>query len=298
MNDTTIGTTSILPAARERIEAKLAIYLQSKAPQQLTEAMQYAVLNGGKRLRPLLVYATGYSIGAPLKNLDIPAAAVELIHCYSLVHDDLPAMDDDDLRRGQPSCHKKFDEATAILVGDALQSLAFSLLAQTTSRINPTQQLTNIKVLAEAIGAMGMVGGQSLDLQSEGKTLSLEQLIHLHQLKTGALIKASVRLGSIAADFHDENAIYLLEQFALKIGLAFQIQDDILDVEGNTQTLGKQAGSDAAQAKATFPSLLGLDTAKSQLDQLLNEALSILDKLPFPTQDLAHLAKSMTQRTH
>lgn len=230
---------------------------------RLHQAMRYAALNGGKRLRPLLVYATGLSFGTHLKTLDAAAVAVELIHCYSLVHDDLPAMDDDDLRRGKPSCHKAFDEATAILAGDALQSLAFAHLAAAT-----TPQLTQqLKVLAEASGAAGMVGGQSLDIDSEGETLTRAALAQLHTLKTGALFQASVQLGALAAGITDTAILTPLNHFAQSLGLCFQIQDDILDAESSSQHLGKTAGKDKTQQKASYVTLLGLPEAKAALAQ-------------------------------
>lgn len=266
---------------------KLAACLPGKlvAPQRLHEAMHYAVLNGGKRLRPLLVYATGNSFGAKTVDLDAPAVAVELIHCYSLVHDDLPAMDDDDLRRNQPTCHKAFDEATAILVGDALQSLAFETLPS----------LDMVRTLAKASGSLGMAGGQSLDLDAEGKSPDLKALEQIHHLKTGAIIKASVELGAMAAGC-DQHSFEHLKQFAHHIGLAFQIQDDILDVEGNTENLGKTAGIDITNNKATYTSILGLEAAKKHLEKQFEKSMSHLDALDVDTQDLAILCRYIVQR--
>ncbi len=252
----------ILPAATE-------------PPQRLHQAMRYTVLAGGKRIRPLLVYATGQSFGAAIDTLNIPAAAVELIHCYSLIHDDLPAMDNDDLRRGQPTCHKQFDEATAILAGDALQCLAFSVLAANTHN-DATQTLQMLNILGQCCGSFGMAGGQMIDLEAMGKTLTLTELQTMHALKTGALIKASVLMGAIAANV-DAATFNNLNEFATHLGLAFQIQDDILDVEGETQLLGKQVGADALLNKPTYPAILGLDAAKQQMEAAYQQALSCLE---------------------
>lgn len=238
----------------------------TQVPQRLHEAMRYTVLAGGKRIRPLLVYATGQSFGATINSLDIPAAAVELIHCYSLIHDDLPAMDNDDLRRGQPTCHKQFDEATAILAGDALQCLAFSILGD----------LKMLIILGQACGSFGMAGGQMIDLEAIGKNLTLAELQTMHALKTGALIKASVLMGAIAAKV-DAATYDNLANFATHLGLAFQIQDDILDVEGDTELLGKQAGADALLNKPTYPAILGLAAAKQQMETAYQQALNCLD---------------------
>ena len=243
--------------------------------QRLHQAMRYSVLAGGKRIRPLLVYATGQSFGAEFNALNIPAAAVELIHCYSLIHDDLPAMDNDDLRRGQPTCHKAFDEATAILAGDALQCLAFSILAAATQS-SAAQILQMINILGQCCGSFGMAGGQMIDLEAMGRTLTLAELQTMHALKTGALIKASVLMGAIAAKV-DATTFNNLNEFATHLGLAFQIQDDILDVEGETQMLGKQAGADALLNKPTYPAILGLAAAKQQMETAYQQALSCLE---------------------
>lgn len=219
--------------------------------------MHYAVLSGGKRIRPLLVYAVGELLDASTERLDAPACAVELIHCYSLVHDDLPAMDDDDLRRGQPTCHRKYDEGTAILVGDALQALAFQVLCTD----GTDRTLDMVLDLARACGPAGMVGGQQLDLTAAGKTSELAELEQMHRMKTGALICAAIRLGVRAAGGDDSHLTHL-DAFGDSLGLAFQVHDDILDVAGSTATLGKPQGSDKQQAKPTFPGLLGLDGAR------------------------------------
>lgn len=246
-------------------------------PAVLHQAMHYSLFNGGKRLRPLLVYFTGHIFNTPLSYLHPAACAVELIHAYSLVHDDLPAMDDDDYRRGKPSCHKAFDEATAILVGDALQALAFALLSFTESPLlSAEKKLKMIHHLSMAVGSQGMVGGQSLDLLSEGKQLDLDRLNKLHQWKTGALIQASVELGMIASDNVSEVEAKNLREFATCLGLGFQIQDDIKDVEGDLNSLGKPPKGDIAKQKATYPAIVGLDQAKVSLGDLHKKAAACL----------------------
>lgn len=272
---------------QKRIEEYLQKWLTSiSAPPRLLAAMHYSVLGGGKRLRPLLVYAAGHDFGAHRDNLDPAAAAVELIHCYSLVHDDLPAMDDDDLRRGRPTCHKAFDEATAILVGDALETLAFTVLTAHTQSWSCETRLASIKMLADAAGAAGMVGGQILDIEAENRKISLEELENLHRLKTGALIRASVKLGALVADCTDINLLGRLDQFAEIIGLAFQVQDDLLDVESTTEILGKRAGADEALNKSTYPSLMGISVAKQFLQDLYAQALEMLLSLPIESHAL------------
>ncbi len=254
---------------------------------RLHEAMRYTTLNAGKRLRPILVYTTGHCFNATLPQLDPAAIAIELIHCYSLVHDDLPAMDDDDLRRGKPSCHKQFDEATAILVGDALQALAFELLS--TAPGTP-QSLALIHTLAHASGSQGMVAGQSLDMLASNETTSLPALQAIHRLKTGALFSAAIRMGALAAGVCDDATLQLLTTFSQHLGLAFQIRDDILDVEATTQTLGKTSGKDQTQHKATYPALLGLDGAKTQLTEQITQAKDCLHLLSaHDTQQLSEL---------
>ena len=263
---------------RERINQVLEQVLPpaDQEPTRLHQAMRYAVLNGGKRLRPLLVYATGETLGASLSQLDTPAAAVELIHAYSLAHDDLPAMDDDDLRRGQPTCHKAFDEATAILTGDALQTLAFQLLTDN-QFISADQRLRMISSLAAACGSRGMAGGQALDLQATGKSLTLENVETLYQLKTGALFAASVELGIQAANPTHNDWTHSLRQYTQCLGLAFQIQDDILDIEGDVATLGKTPGNDDKHEKSTYPVISGLAPAKARVASLKAEALHLLE---------------------
>lgn len=270
-------------------------------PTRLQEAMRYAVLNGGKRLRPLLVYATGEACGAELSTLDGAAAAIELIHSYSLVHDDLPAMDDDDLRRGKPSCHKAFGEALAILTGDALQALAFQLLSD--AQLNPVNanlQIKMIRILAETSGAFGMVGGQAMDIEQEHTTepsnASLERVCAVDQKKTGALITASILLGAIGAGCQDQKQLIALEQYGSFIGLAFQVQDDILDVTGNTATLGKTQGKDSTQNKATFPALMGLTAAYQYAQELHEKALLSIKFLASRGQHLASLSEFCIKR--
>jgi farnesyl diphosphate synthase len=279
-------------AWRVRIEAVLdrALAPATDSPQHLHAAMRHAVLDGGKRMRPMLVYATGTAFGASEPDLDAPAAAVELIHAYSLVHDDLPAMDDDSLRRGKPTVHVAFDEATAILAGDALQSLAFELLAD--APLAPAGRVAMLRELAIASGARGMCGGQALDIAATGAAdaLRIDELQRLHALKTGALLRASVRLGAIAAAV-DADTMRHLDQFGDALGLAFQIRDDLLDLEGDSATLGKTAGKDAAQAKATFPSLIGVEASRSRLRELattMHEALAPLAPRAGQLEALAH----------
>jgi geranylgeranyl pyrophosphate synthase len=267
------------------------------SPQRLHAAQRYAVLGGGKRLRPLLVYCTGEALGLAASTLDAPAAAVELIHSYSLVHDDLPAMDDDDLRRGQPTTHRAFDEATAILAGDALQVLAFSLLARDRAAgVSSESRLKMIQILADASGTAGMAGGQSLDLSAVGRNLDLEELEAMHRLKTGALIRASVLLAAACAPGLTSAEWDALDGYSQDIGLAFQIQDDILDVEGKTEDLGKTIGADAARAKPTYPSVLGLAAAKIRARELHRRACDRLAPLGERAQVLAWLASYVVDR--
>jgi len=263
----------------------------------LFEAIRYSTLIGGKRIRPILTIATAESFGSSKETALIPACAVELIHAYSLIHDDLPAMDDDDLRRGHATCHKAFDEATAILAGDALQTMAFELLTQE-SAISCENRLAMIQTLSTASGAKGMVYGQSLDFNSTGQTLSLEQLEKMHSHKTGALIEASVVMGALTSKtVIRPKELEALKTYARAIGLAFQVQDDILDVISDTETLGKQQGADAALNKPTYPALLGLDGAKMKLEKLHQTALSSLDQLPsYNTQALVEISSFVVNR--
>jgi farnesyl diphosphate synthase len=263
-------------------------------PTRLHEAMRYAC-NGGKRLRALLVYAAGEALSVPTAALDAAAASVELIHAYSLVHDDLPAMDDDDLRRGQPTVHKAYDEATAILVGDSLQTLAFEILTEDNEFTTPAQRLAMVRVLALASGSRGMCGGQAVDIESEGKAITLERLQSLHARKTGALILASLRLAACAGHPTSSHA-QALNDYGRAIGLAFQIQDDVLDITQSTETLGKTAGKDLAQQKSTYPSLLGLQEASRRAHATFNEARAVLQALPAGAPALTWLVDFIEKR--
>jgi geranylgeranyl pyrophosphate synthase len=282
-----------------RVQAVLdaALPAADLIPQRLHAAQRYAVLGGGKRLRPLLVYCTGEALGVPLASLDAPAAAVELIHSYSLVHDDLPAMDDDDLRRGQPTTHRAFDEATAILAGDALQVLAFSLLSRDRAPgMAADARLKIIQILADASGTAGMAGGQAIDLAAVGRALTLKDLEAMHRLKTGALIRASVLMAAACSPGLSAAKWDALDGYAQDIGLAFQIQDDILDVEGKTEEIGKTSGADAARAKPTYPSVLGLESAKVRALELKHRACERLAVLGDGAQVLAWLASYVIER--
>ncbi|SFR04010.1 farnesyl diphosphate synthase [Enterobacter sp. kpr-6] len=266
----------------------------------LVEAMQYGALLGGKRLRPFLVYATGEMFGVSVQTLDAPAAAVECIHAYSLIHDDLPAMDDDDLRRGQPTCHIKFGEANAILAGDALQTLAFSILTDAPMpEVALRDRLAMVSELAQASGVAGMCGGQALDLEAEGKQVNLEALERIHRHKTGALIRAAVRMGALSAGDKGREALPVLDRFAESVGLAFQVQDDILDVVGDTATLGKRQGADQQLGKSTYPALLGLEQARTKARDLIDDARQSLAQLAAQSLDttaLEALANYIIQR--
>jgi len=286
-------------ACQARIERVLdqALQLPDPGTARLREAMRYSVLGAGKRLRPTLVYLTGEACGAPLARLDAPAAAVELIHVYSLVHDDLPAMDDDDLRRGRPTCHRAYDEATAILVGDALQALAFAVLAHAPlDGATPAARLEMIRVLSRSIGTGGMAGGQAVDLEAVGRTLDVAAIENMHRRKTGALIRGSVLLGALAAGVTDGAQLEALGRFGAEIGLAFQIQDDILDVEGDPRLLGKSTGADAAHAKPTYPSTAGLEAARERARVLRDAAIAQLEPLGERAGALAELARFVVSR--
>lgn len=275
---------SYLQSCQTRVDKVLVHALSQYPDSSLRQAMEYALLLGGKRLRPFLVYATGEMLNASLKQLDAAAAAIEAIHAYSLIHDDLPAMDDDELRRGHKTCHLVFDEATAILAGDALQSLAFSLLADCTS-LDATQKIALVKVLADNAGAKGMCLGQNLDLSAENKIISLQDLERIHQYKTGALLETAVKMGVFCSvHWKNKHLTQNLEVFAQKIGLAYQVQDDILDIEGDELILGKTVGADIAQQKSTYPKLLGVVGAKVKAQQLHQEALNALDSLEQTTE--------------
>ena len=294
------GFQEQLRVAQARIERALedALATRDAAAPRLHAAMRYGVLDGGKRLRPLLVYVTGAALGAPMEGLDAPAVAVELIHAYSLIHDDLPAMDDDDLRRGRPSCHRAFDEGTAVLAGDALQALAFAVLARGTALLAEGTRLQMLIVLAEAIGTEGMAGGQALDLEAAGRAADPASLEQMHRRKTGALIRASVQLGALAAG-HIGAAVHdALRQYGEEIGLAFQIQDDILDVTGETTVLGKHTGADAARGKPNYPSVFGLERARRLALQHRDRALAALAGLGTAAAPLRALAHYVVDRVH
>ncbi|QBG98020.1 polyprenyl synthetase family protein [Xanthomonas oryzae] len=280
-----------------RTERSLEAGLPSatRAPQRLHVAMRHAVLGGGKRMRPLLVYASGALFGAAEDQLDTPAVAVELIHAYSLVHDDLPAMDDDALRRGQPTVHIAFDEATAILAGDALQTRAFELLAAASA--SAELRVGWMQSLATAAGAAGMCGGQALDIDATGQLQPLQDLQRMHALKTGALIRASVHMGALTggAATADQQR---LDEFADALGLAFQVRDDILDVESSSAQLGKTAGKDAAHSKSTYPALLGMDGAKAKLAELATRMHDVLQPYGQPGETLASLGRFAVDRAH
>ena len=284
-------------AWRARVEATLDRLLPdpSLEPRRLHAAMRHATLGGGKRMRPLLVYAAGTALGAAEAPLDAPAAAAELVHAYSLVHDDLPAMDDDALRRGQPTVHVAFDEATAILAGDALQTLAFSALARAEA---PAQlRIDWVDALATASGASGMCGGQALDIDATGHTQALAQLQRMHSLKTGALVRAAVRMGALAADA-DQDTLARLDTFAAAFGLAFQVRDDLLDIEASSEQLGKTAGKDVAQAKSTYPALLGMDGARARLGELATSMRDALAPFGARAAALAALGELAVRRSH
>ena len=293
MTNTDFG--SRVAACLERLSAALDRHLPAADtdPARLHEAMRYAC-DGGKRLRALLVYAAGEALGLPAAVLDAPACAVELIHAYSLVHDDLPAMDDDDLRRGRPTVHKAYDEAIGILVGDALQTLAFEVLTRETS-IDPARRLEMVSILADASGSLGMVGGQAVDIESEGQRIPLERLKSLHARKTGALIRASLRLPAAAAGASVDVA-GALDRYGVLVGLAFQIQDDVLDETASTEALGKTAGKDLAQQKSTYPALLGLGEARRQAAALFDQARELAAGLPGGGAGLVWLANFIEQR--
>jgi geranylgeranyl pyrophosphate synthase len=285
---------------RGHINQKLKHYF-SKNPSphiRLHEAMAYSLLDGGKRIRPLLCYASASAIAEPNSLTDRGAMAVECIHAYSLIHDDLPAMDDDDMRRGKPSSHIQFDEATAILAGDALQALAFELLSDASGDNTPEVQLSMIKTLSNASGTYGMVAGQAIDLSVVDSSPNLHALTEMHHLKTGALISASISLGALSTGIATQDQLNKLTSYAKAVGLAFQVQDDILDVTMDTETLGKQQGSDIANNKPTFVSLLGLDQAKKKSKQLFEEALDSLSAFDYRSDYLRHLAAYIVKRQH
>lgn len=281
-----------------RMEGALSRLLPAAhvAPSRLHEAMRYAALEGGKRVRPLLAFAAGEVTQAPPERLEIAAAAVELIHAYSLVHDDLPCMDDDVLRRGKPTVHVEYDEATALLVGDALQTLAFQLLAEHRLAPDAARQLEMVKLLAVAAGSRGMAGGQQIDLESTGKTLTLPELEFMHIHKTGALIRAAVLLGAACGEPLGEAERAKLDHYAKALGLAFQVVDDLLDAEASTATLGKTAGKDSRQGKSTYVSLLGTHRTRELAEELRADAQTALEGLGSRARRLSSLADFVVLR--
>ena len=283
-----------------RMEVALGRVLPAEtiAPNKLHSAMRYVTLGGGKRIRPMLAFAAGEAVGADQAKVEVAACAVELIHVYSLTHDDLPCMDDDDLRRGKPTCHKYFDEATALLVGDALQSQSFEVLADPGLGLDPATQVAMLGILARAAGSRGMCGGQAVDLDSTGKRLELAELEFMHIHKTGALIQAAVLLGALAGGPLAQDRRSRLEHYARCVGLAFQVMDDVLDAETDTATLGKTAGKDAAQGKATYLTLMSAKEARAYAQELMADALDALT--PFGAQGirLADIARFIVERRY
>ena len=285
---------------QKSVETALNYWLpeSSSEPKKLHEAMRYSVLAEGKRIRPILLYATGEAFGVELGKLNGPACAVEIMHAYSLIHDDLPSMDDDDLRRGRPTCHKVFDEATAILAGDALQALAFQILAMDPKiETNDSQRLEMIETLSLASGSSGMAGGQAIDLASVGLELNIDELENMHSHKTGALIKASAEIGALSAKDINSELFTSISNYAKYIGIAFQIKDDILDIESETAVLGKPQGSDIALNKPTYPNLLGLDGAKEMADKLHLKAIKCLDVFDKKAKMLRQIADYIIKRS-
>lgn len=286
-------------------QARINQFLNDKIDQltindpKLLEAMRYGLLIGGKRMRPYLAYITGDMLNVSLHDIDGIAAALECIHAYSLLHDDLPAMDDDDLRRGKPTCHKAFDEATAILAGDSLQTLAFDILANHSfSESVKSKQLTLIQQLVNASGYQGMCGGQALDLAATNQRISLAELQTLHSLKTGALLQASILMTAECHDSIDQEQKAALAEYAQCIGLAYQVRDDIIDITSTEEELGKPAGSDVNANKSTYPSLLGLEGAQQKADDLFSQSIQALARLPYETENLANFAAFIVHRTH
>lgn len=282
-----------------RVESVLDTHLPlaSTSPMRLHEAMRYTTMGGGKRVRALLAYAAGEFCGAAITKIDVPAAAVEMIHAFSLVHDDLPCMDDDDLRRGKPTAHKKYGDAMALLVGDALQSLAFQLISQDKLLKSAPQKLKMLHILALASGSRGMAGGQAIDIESIGIPLTRAELEHMHIQKTGALIRAAALLGAYSADKPKEDRVNAVDHFSKSIGLAFQVVDDILDAEADTQTLGKTAGKDQLHNKSTYVTILGLSAAKQLANELHANAMAALSFYGRDADLLRHLANFITHRS-
>ncbi|MFV2060599.1 MAG: (2E,6E)-farnesyl diphosphate synthase [Gammaproteobacteria bacterium] len=285
---------------RQQVDTAMNSWLPAESihPASLHKAMRYSVLNGGKRIRPILTYATGESFGVNLNSIDMPASAIELIHAYSLIHDDLPAMDDDDLRRGRPTCHIAHGEAMAILAGDALQALAFRILSHYGDNLTNNQRIEMIKILTLASGSRGMAGGQAIDLDSVGKDINITELENMHIHKTGALIRACINMGALCSEKISDEELKILDHYAKCIGLAFQIKDDILDIESDTEILGKTQGSDQAKNKPTYPSLIGMAESKKMAKDLLEQSLNSLNKLELQTNRLAELAYFIIERNH
>jgi farnesyl diphosphate synthase len=295
------GFAGQLEGWQARVEAELEARLPpiDTHPRRLHEALRYCVLSGGKRVRPALVYATAKSLGLPESSVDGAACAVEFIHAYSLVHDDLPAMDNDDLRRGRPTCHKAFDEATAILVGDSLQVLAFQILASGVGLPkDPQTRLRLVDLLAAGSGTGGMAGGQALDLAAQGRELTLPEVEEMHARKTGALIHASVMMAAACAPNLAVNIKDALDRYARDIGLAFQIQDDLLDIEGDPSLLGKATGADKANHKPTYPAVVGVEPARKRMHELHDSALAALQALGPGAAPLAALSDWLVLRQH
>lgn len=294
---TDLSLTQLFEICPVRLRTAITPYFKHILSIDLKAAMEYTMFNGGKYLRPMLIYTTGYIFKAPMENLDVPACAVELIHTYSLIHDDLPCMDNADLRRGKPTCHKEFGEGMAVLTGDALHTLAMQILASHPAKLSAEQRVQLLKVLSYSCGPYGMAGGQALDITIlNNAAITLDLLLNLYNLKTGALLSACVELGRIAANDTDEKNQRALKEFGDCIGLAFQIQDDILDIEATTETLGKQQGIDVQNQKMTYPKIVGLEAAKEKVSQLYQQALQAIDYLGSDAQLLRELGGFMLQR--
>lgn len=293
------STNRALDEYVQRVEAALDRFLPvaDHVPARLHQAMRYACLDGGKRIRGSLVYAAGVATGGGPDDLDAPAGAVEMIHAYSLIHDDLPAMDDDDLRRGRPSCHIAFDEATAILAGDALQARAFEVLITGDSTLPCERRTRMVAVLAGAAGSAGMVGGQVLDMAGEHRALALDDLDAVHHAKTGALITAAVVMGGLGSPHADASVVEAYESYGREIGIAFQIVDDVLDETGDTRTLGKRAGSDREAGKSTYPAAIGLEASRRLANEHCQAALAALDSIPLNTSMLRDIALRVVARS-
>ncbi len=284
-----------------RVDQHLNVWLPESAEpaSRIQQAMRYSVIGGGKRVRPVMVYASGMALNVAPEQLDACACAVEIIHAYSLIHDDLPAMDDDDLRRGRPTCHRAFDDATAILAGDALQALAFEVLATDSAmQVEPSGRIEMIRLLAQASGSLGMAGGQAIDLAAVGKSLTLNELENMHRLKTGALIRASILLGAMCSPGVEEDKLHALDTYSRCVGLAFQIHDDVLDVTADTETLGKPQGSDIEQNKPTYPALLGLQGAMDRAQELHHRAIDALSVFDESANTLRQLSAYIVERGH